>query len=316
MAAKVSQISVKDGNANNVVGGVDAVDYSGAGIGPWSFTQVILDGTSGSNVATVNASGQLSVTAVLTTGTAPLGTVTLATGTATVGGVFIVTGTSSIGFLATGTNAIGTVSLTTGTAPIGSIATGSAPIGSLTTGSAPIGSLTTGTAPIGTVSLTTGSAPIGSLTTGTAPIGTVSLTTGSAPIGSLATGSAIVGQVQQVPTTSGGLTTFSLLVLTGSNAQNIKASAGQVYGWSVTNNSTNIAYVKLYDTAGTPTTGSGTPKVRIMIPGNTGGAGNNFSTDNGIAFTSGVGMTTTNGWADTDSTAVATGAFLLNLFYK
>lgn len=155
MPPVLSQIAVKDGNAALVAGGVDALDMSGAGVGPWSFTQVILDGTSGTNRATVNASGAISVTAVLTTGTAPLGTVTLATGTATVGGVFIVTGSSPIGSLTTGTAPIGTVSLTTGSAPIGSLTTGAATVGGVF--------IVTGSAPIGTVALTTGSAIVGAL---------------------------------------------------------------------------------------------------------------------------------------------------------
>src|SRR5882762_9379752 len=55
MAASLSTISGKDGAGSTIAGGIQALDLSGAGTGPWSFANVIVDGIAGSNRATVKA---------------------------------------------------------------------------------------------------------------------------------------------------------------------------------------------------------------------------------------------------------------------
>lgn len=119
-----------------------------------------------------------------------------------------------------------------------------------------------------------------------------------------------------VPVTSGGLTISSTLIAAGTNATSVKASAGQLYKIEVTNNSANIGYLKLYNTAGTPTAGSGTPVIRLMCPGNATGTGAFSTYDNGVAFVTGIGFTFTGGIADADTTSVAASAFIVNLYYK
>lgn len=119
-----------------------------------------------------------------------------------------------------------------------------------------------------------------------------------------------------VPVTTGGLTVSSTLIAAGTNATSVKASAGQLYKIEVTNNSANIGYLKLYNTAGTPTAGSGTPVIRLMCPGNASGAGAFSSFDNGVTFGTGIGFTFTGGIADADTTSVAASAFIVNLYYK
>jgi hypothetical protein len=115
------------------------------------------------------------------------------------------------------------------------------------------------------------------------------------------------------PTTSGGCLPFSAIMANSTNATNVKASAGQLYKVEAYNNSGTIAYLKIYDTAGTPTAGSGTPKKRIMVPASGGVA---LSYDNGDAFASGIGFTFTGGIADADATVVAASAYLVNMSYK
>lgn len=129
-------------------------------------------------------------------------------------------------------------------------------------------------------------------------------------------GTNTMGQVGLVPVTTGGLTISSTLIAAGTNATSVKASAGQLYGVEITNNSANIAYLKLYNTAGTPTAGTGTPVIRLMVPGNSTGTGIVRSYDNGIRFGTGIGFTFTGGIADADTTSVAASAFILNLYYK
>lgn len=119
--------------------------------------------------------------------------------------------------------------------------------------------------------------------------------------------------VTATPATSGGLTIKSTLIASGTNATSVKGSAGQLYKIEITNNSTNIGYLKIYNTASAPTAGSGTPVIRIMCPVS-GGAFSSFS-DVGVAFSSGIGFTFTGGIADADTTSVAASAFIVNLYY-
>jgi hypothetical protein len=145
--------------------------------------------------------------------------------------------------------------------------------------------------------------------------------------GTAGTPSAVVLSVQGVasgtnlpvalqPTTAGGCTISSTLIASGTNATSVKASAGQLYKIEVTNNSANIGYLKLYNTAGTPTAGSGTPVIRLMCPGSASGTGAFSTYDNGVAFGTGIGFTFTGGIADADTTSVAASAFIVNLYYK
>lgn len=119
-----------------------------------------------------------------------------------------------------------------------------------------------------------------------------------------------------IPATSGGLTISSTLIASGTNATSVKASAGQLYKVEVTNNSANIGYLKIYNTASAPTAGAGTPVIRLMVPGNASGTGVLSTYDNGVAFATGIGFTFTGGIADADTTSVAASAFIVNLYYK
>jgi hypothetical protein len=122
--------------------------------------------------------------------------------------------------------------------------------------------------------------------------------------------------VNDAPRTSGGLTIHRRnAVGTSGDATNVKASAGQLYGWSITNTNAAVRYVKLYNSASAPTAGSGTPVMVLAIPGNTAGAGSNFHSDKGIAFSSGIGFTIVTGAGDSSSTSVTADEVIVNLFY-
>lgn len=124
--------------------------------------------------------------------------------------------------------------------------------------------------------------------------------------------------VSVAPATSGGLSIKSVLSsATLSTATNVKASAGQVFGWVITNTSASPRYVKFYNTSGTPTAGSGTPELRIMVPGNTSGAGivaAEFT--NGIAFNMGIGFTIVSGPTDADPSNISANEVIVNVLYK
>lgn len=125
-----------------------------------------------------------------------------------------------------------------------------------------------------------------------------------------------IGNVGMAPRETGGLLMSSAVMLATTNATLVKSGAGQIYGIEVFNNSASIAYLKVYDTAWTPVAGAGTPAMRRMVPGNSSGAGCIINIPNGSSYNRGIGYTFTAGIADTDTTAVAASAFIVNILYK
>jgi len=114
------------------------------------------------------------------------------------------------------------------------------------------------------------------------------------------------------PQTTGGLSVFHLAAAATTNATNIKASAGQLYGYMISNTSAAYSYVAFHNSATAPTAGASI-FFKIGIPA--GGAANvEFS--NGVAFSSGIGITTVTGAADSNATAVALSDLVINVFYK
>lgn len=55
MAAALSTVSGKDGGGTLIAGGVQALDLSGTGAGPWSFAYVLVDGQAGTLRSTIKA---------------------------------------------------------------------------------------------------------------------------------------------------------------------------------------------------------------------------------------------------------------------
>ena len=112
---------------------------------------------------------------------------------------------------------------------------------------------------------------------------------------------------------AGGWTPYSL-ISDGTDATNVKASAGQL-GWlMVTNLNASPAYIKFYNSASAPTNGSGTPVLRFMIPANANGFTINLGA--GAYFDTGIGFTLVTGITDASSTNVAASEVLVNLGYK
>lgn len=119
-----------------------------------------------------------------------------------------------------------------------------------------------------------------------------------------------------VPTA--GLTSYTAAGAS-TNATNVKNAAGTVYGYSLTNTTTTIYYLRMYNLASAPTCSSATGYVgTIPIPpaAAAGGAGGREITKNiGQAFTTGVGFCITGGASSTDNTNAATGVFV-EILYK
>lgn len=115
-----------------------------------------------------------------------------------------------------------------------------------------------------------------------------------------------------VPDIAGGASTFHLVSAASTNATNIKASAGQLYGYYIFNANAAARKVAFHNTSGTPTAGSSV-FFSLVIPA---GSGANVDFSGGIAFSSGIAITTVTGTADSDATGVASGDLIINIFYK
>lgn len=119
------------------------------------------------------------------------------------------------------------------------------------------------------------------------------------------------GQINIASRTSGGLTTYHLVSAANTNATVVKASAGQVYGWYIYNSNASARKVVFHNTASTPTAGSAV-YFSLVIPA---GGGVNVFIPQGIAFSTGIAITTVTGLADSDSTGVASNDLIINLWY-
>jgi hypothetical protein len=106
--------------------------------------------------------------------------------------------------------------------------------------------------------------------------------------------------------------TFHLVSAASTNATNIKASAGTVNGWYIYNSNASARKVAFHNTAGTPTAGSSI-FYTIVIPGL---AATNVSFPDGLAFSTGIAITTVTDLTDAGSTAVGLNDLNINIFYK
>jgi hypothetical protein len=120
--------------------------------------------------------------------------------------------------------------------------------------------------------------------------------------------------VSKRPAATGGLSKFHLVGAATTNLTNIKASAGQVYAITAFNVAATPIYLKFHNTSGSPTAGSGVTDT-FLIPGNTAGAGMVINFDHGIAFSTGIAISTVTGIADADTTAIAASSLVLNIYY-
>jgi hypothetical protein len=127
----------------------------------------------------------------------------------------------------------------------------------------------------------------------------------------LPTGTNTVGDVGIKPRTTGGLTTYHLVSAGSTNATVVKNSAGQLFGWYVYNSNASMRKLAFHNSSSSPTAGASI-FFTINVPGTA--AANVFS-DVGIAFSSGIAITTVTDLADNGTTAVSANDLTINLFY-
>jgi len=268
----------------------------------------IVIGADGVNDGDVSASNPLPVTGTVTTtgtvtanqgGTWNIGTVSAVGGTLTTAG----TVTANQG----GTWNIGTVST------VGGTVTTTGTLVATQGGTWNIGTLT---AVAGTVT-TTGT--LAATQSGTWNIGTLSAVSGTVTTtGTLAATQSGTWSVNPIPATSGGLSIFRSLDL-DETEEEVKATAGQVYGMWVANTGTATRFIKLYNaTAANVTVGTTTPVITIPVPGNaTDDVGGVFAVGGmGVAFDTAITAAATTGVADNDTGAPGANEVVVNIFFK
>lgn len=109
-----------------------------------------------------------------------------------------------------------------------------------------------------------------------------------------------------------GSSIYHVVSAGSTNLANIKASAGRVTGWSIFNNADYPVYVKFHNTAATPTAGSGV----VYAIGVQSGQRSELDDDDGLAFSTGIGISIVKGIADADTTAILASDCVVNVHYK
>lgn len=119
------------------------------------------------------------------------------------------------------------------------------------------------------------------------------------------------------PHTTGGLSIFRSLDLDESEEE-VKASAGQVYGMWFSNLATTTRFLKFYNaTAASVTVGTTTPVLTIALPGNaTDDISGVFGMAHGITFDTAITVAVTTGLADNNTDAPGANDVIVNIFYK
>lgn len=117
--------------------------------------------------------------------------------------------------------------------------------------------------------------------------------------------------VQYRANNTGAGTISHKVAAASTNASNIKAAAGRLISYNLSNTTAIWKYVKLHNSASAPTAGAGVV-MTIGIPPN----GNASRTiEGGAGFSAGIGITMVTGAADADATAVAANDIVGDLIY-
>ncbi len=122
---------------------------------------------------------------------------------------------------------------------------------------------------------------------------------------------ALIAVISAAALNTGLVTRYLAASVLGTNAANVKASAGSVKSIQVENTLTTTVYLQLYNKASAPIPGTDVPVKIIPIP-----AMSVVTLDNVLPFTAGIGFALANTGATNDAAGVAAGAILaLNIDY-
>jgi hypothetical protein len=140
---------------------------------------------------------------------------------------------------------------------------------------------------------------------------------GNVGVTSISSGTNLIGDVGIQGRTTGGLTAHSKLDYVNT-PEDVKSSAGTVYGITVFNMTASPFYIKFYDETVSVNRATHTPKLRFAVPSNasSSGAGFVFNVPQGIAFGNRIQYAITTGVADTDASGISSGNAVVNIAYK
>ena len=145
------------------------------------------------------------------------------------------------------------------------------------------------------------------------PVTQVGTTTVSFTQPALVAGSAAIGDVgvQYRASTTGAASANHLVSGASTNSTIVKSSAGRLLGWSLANTNAAWRYVKFHNQTTNPTAGSGVVRVAAVPPNGV----SNVMLEGGIAFSTGIGITTVTGASDADSNAVGAADLVGEIFF-
>jgi hypothetical protein len=132
-------------------------------------------------------------------------------------------------------------------------------------------------------------------------------------VGALPAGTNLLGKVSLQASIGNGCEVFKSLDIDESE-EDVKTSAGDVYGYYYHNNATSTRYLKFYnDTAANVVVGTTVPVATLPLPA---GAAANIGFSIPISFTSAICVAATTGAADNNTGAPATNDVVINVFFK
>lgn len=137
--------------------------------------------------------------------------------------------------------------------------------------------------------------------------------TNSPTIAALPASTAAIGDVgvQYRANATGAASRYHFVSAATTNAANIKATAGRLVGYTLSNTTAAWRFVKLHNSATAPTAGAGVVQT-IGIPPNATVA---LALEGGVGFSAGIGITCVTGAADADATATAVADVVGDLFF-
>ena len=132
-------------------------------------------------------------------------------------------------------------------------------------------------------------------------IGTTTIS-GTVTVNALPAGTNAIGDVgiQYRASTTGAASATHLISGASTNSTIVKSSAGRLIGWSLANTNAAWRYVKFHNQTTNPTAGSGVVRVAAVPPNGV----SNVIISGGIAFSTGIGITTVTGANDADTNPV------------
>jgi hypothetical protein len=120
-------------------------------------------------------------------------------------------------------------------------------------------------------------------------------------------------KTELVTSTTGGASVYRSIDLDESEEE-VKGSAGQLYGYYFFNAAASVRYLKFYNaTAASTTVGTTTPFLTMPLPA---GAAGHISFPVPITFSTAICAAATTGLADNDTGAPSANDVVLNVFYK